>query len=71
MTKIYLLHHRLELPKHNNLRWHGEPSNYQKIVLRNAVQFLQSSKKVVPKRAQCKFSAQKSFRRECRVYSEK
>ena len=42
--KIYLLH-RLELPKHKNLWWHGEPSNYQKIVLRNAVQFLQSSKK--------------------------
>jgi hypothetical protein len=27
--------------------------------------------KVVPKGAQCKFSAQKSFRRECRAYSEK
>jgi late competence protein required for DNA uptake (superfamily II DNA/RNA helicase) len=68
--KIYLLH-RFELPKHKNLWWHGESSNYQKIVLRNAVQFLQSSKKVVPKGAQCKFSAQKSFRRECRAYSEK
>jgi hypothetical protein len=27
--------------------------------------------KVVPKGAQCKFSAQKSFQRECRAYSEK
>jgi predicted nucleotidyltransferase len=27
--------------------------------------------KVVPKVAQCKFSAQKSFQRECRAYSEK
>jgi hypothetical protein len=27
--------------------------------------------KVVPKGAQCKFSAQKSFLRECRAYSEK
>jgi hypothetical protein len=70
IMKIYLLH-RLELPKHNNLWWHGGPSNYQKFVLRNAVQLLRSSKKVVPKGAQCKFSAQKSFRRECRAYNEK
>jgi hypothetical protein len=27
--------------------------------------------KVVPKGAQCKFSAQKTFLRECRTYSEK
>jgi hypothetical protein len=27
--------------------------------------------KVVPKGAQCKFSAQKSLQRECRAYSEK
>jgi hypothetical protein len=27
--------------------------------------------KDVPKGAQCKFSAQKSFQRECRAYSEK
>jgi hypothetical protein len=27
--------------------------------------------KAVPKGAQCKFSAQKSFLRECRAYSEK
>jgi hypothetical protein len=27
--------------------------------------------KVIPKGAQCKFSAQKSFQRECRAYSEK
>ena len=44
IMKIYLLH-RLELPKHKNLWWHGEPSNYQQFVLRNAVQFLRSSKK--------------------------
>jgi hypothetical protein len=55
IMKIYLLH-RLKLPKHKNLWWQGGPSNYQK---------------VVPKGAQCKFSAQKSFRRECRAYSEK
>ncbi len=44
IMKIYLLH-RLELPKHKNLWWHGGPSNYQKFVLRNAVQFLRSTKK--------------------------
>ena len=44
IMKIYLLH-RLELPKHKNLWWHGGPSNYQKFVLRNAVQLLRSSKK--------------------------
>jgi hypothetical protein len=67
IMKTYLLH-RLELPKHKNLWWHEGPSNYQKFVLRNAVQFLRSS---IPKGAQCKFSAQKSFRRECRASSEK
>jgi hypothetical protein len=44
IMKIYLLH-RLEWSKHKNLWWHGGPSNYQKFVLRNAVQFLRSSKK--------------------------
>ena len=44
IMKIYLLH-RLELPKHKNLWWHRGPSNYQKFVLRNAVQLLRSSKK--------------------------
>jgi hypothetical protein len=44
IMKIYLLH-KLELPKHENSWWHGGPSNYQKFVLRNAVQFLRSSKK--------------------------
>jgi hypothetical protein len=44
IIKIYLLH-RFELPKHKNLWWHGGPSNYQKIVLRNTVQFLRNSKK--------------------------
>jgi hypothetical protein len=44
IIKIYLLH-RLELPKLKNLWWHGGPSNYQKFVLRNAVQFLQNNKK--------------------------
>ena len=29
------------------------------------------SQKAVPKGAQCKFSAPKSFQRECRAYSEK
>jgi hypothetical protein len=43
VMKIYLLH-RLKLPKHKNLRWQGEPSIYQKFVLRNAVQFLRSNK---------------------------
>jgi hypothetical protein len=52
IMKIYLLH-RLELPKHKNLWWHGGPSNYQKFVLRDAVQFIRSSKK--------------SFLRECSV----
>jgi hypothetical protein len=44
IMKIYLLH-RLELPKHKNLWWHGGPLNYQNFVLRNAVQFFRSSKK--------------------------
>ena len=44
IMKICLLH-RLELPKHKNLWWHGGPSNYQKFVLRDAVQFIRSSKK--------------------------
>jgi hypothetical protein len=44
IMKIYLLH-RLELPKHKNLWWHGGPSNYQNFVLRNTVQFFRSSKK--------------------------
>jgi hypothetical protein len=44
IIKIYLLH-RLELPKHKNLWWHGGPSNYQKFVLRNKVQFLRNNKK--------------------------
>jgi hypothetical protein len=44
IMKIYLLH-RLELSKHENLWWHGGPSNYQKFVLRNVVQFFRSSKK--------------------------
>jgi hypothetical protein len=44
IMKIYLLH-RLVLPKHKNLLWHEGPSNYQKFVLRNAVQFFRSSKK--------------------------
>jgi hypothetical protein len=43
-NKICLLH-RLKLPKHKNLWWQGGPSNYQKFVLRNTVQFLRSSKK--------------------------
>jgi ABC-type iron transport system FetAB permease component len=44
IMKIYILHW-LKLPKHKNLRWQGGPSIYQKFVLRNAVQFLRSSRK--------------------------
>jgi hypothetical protein len=44
ILKIYLLH-RLELPKHTNLWWHGGPLNYQKFVRRDTMQFIQSSKK--------------------------
>jgi hypothetical protein len=44
IMKIYLLH-RLELPKHTNLWWHEGPLNYQKLVLRDTVQFIRSSKK--------------------------
>jgi hypothetical protein len=44
IMKIYLLY-RLKLPKHKNFWGQEGPSNYQKIVLRNAVQFLRSSKK--------------------------
>jgi hypothetical protein len=44
IMKIYLLH-RLELPKHKNLWGHQGPSNYQKFVPKDAVQFIRSSKK--------------------------
>jgi hypothetical protein len=44
IMKIYLLH-MLKLPKHKNFWWQGGPSTYQKFVLRNALQFLRSSKK--------------------------
>jgi hypothetical protein len=70
IMKIYLLH-RLELPKHENSWWHGGPSNYQKICSKERSAISSKQQKVVPKGAQCKFSAQKSFRRECRAYSEK
>jgi hypothetical protein len=40
----------------------------QKSFLREcSVSFAEATKKVVPKGAQCKFSAQKSFQRECRA----
>jgi hypothetical protein len=70
IMKIYLLH-RLKLSKHKNLWWQGGPSNYQKFVLKERSAISSKQQKVVPKGAQCKFSAQKSFRRECRAYSEK
>ena len=44
IIKICLLH-RLELPKHTNLWWHEGPLYYQKLVLRDTVQFIRSSKK--------------------------
>ena len=61
--KIYLLH-RLKLPKHKNLWWQGGPSNYQKICSKERSVISSKQQKVVPKGAQCKFSAQKSFLRE-------
>jgi hypothetical protein len=44
IMKKYLLH-RLELRKHTNLWWHEGPLNYQKLVLRDTLQFIRSSKK--------------------------
>jgi hypothetical protein len=70
IMKIYLLH-RLKLPKHKNLRWQGGPSIYQKICSKERNTISSKQQKVVLKGAQCKFSAQKSFQRECRAYSEK
>jgi hypothetical protein len=35
--------------------------------MERSVSFAEATKKVVPKGAQCKFSAQKSFQRECRA----
>jgi hypothetical protein len=67
--KIYLLH-RLKLPKHKNLRWQGGPFDLSKIRSKERSTISSKQQKVVPKGAQCKFSAQKSFRRECRAYSE-
>jgi hypothetical protein len=44
----------------------------QKSFLREcSVSFAEATKKVVPKGAQCKFSAQKSFLRGCRTYTTK
>ena len=70
IMKIYLLH-RLKLLKHKNLWWQGGPSNYQKFILKERSVNSSKQQKVIPKGAQCKFSAQKSFLRECRAYSEK
>jgi hypothetical protein len=61
--KIYLLH-RLKLPKHKNLWWQGGPSNYQKFCSKERRVISSKQQKVVPKGAQCKFFAQKSFLRE-------
>jgi hypothetical protein len=63
IMKIYLLH-RLKLSKHKNLLWQGGPSNYQKFCSKERSIISLKQQKVVPKRAQCKFSAQKSFLRE-------
>jgi hypothetical protein len=57
------MHHRVQREKKKQ----GEP---QKTSLRGC-RARQSYKKAVPKGAQRKFSAQKSFQRECRAYSEK
>jgi hypothetical protein len=70
IMKIYLLH-RLKLLKLKSLWWQGGPSSYQKFILKEPSVNSSTQQKVVPKGAQCKFSAQKSFRRECRAYSEK
>ena len=70
IMKIYLLH-RLKLPKHKNLWWQGGPSNYRKFCSKERSVISSKQQKVVPKGAQCKFFAQKSFRRECRAYSKK
>ena len=70
IMKIYLLH-RLKLPKHKNLWWQGGPSNYQKFCSKERRVISSKQQKVVPKGAQSKFFVQKSFRRECRAYSEK
>ena len=68
--KIYLLH-RLKLLKLKILWWQGGPSNYQKFILKKRSVNSSMQQKVVPKGAQCKFFAQKSFRRECKAYIEK
>jgi hypothetical protein len=68
--RIYFLH-RPKLLKLKSLWWQGGPSNYQKIILKERSVNSSTQQKVIPKAAQCKFSAQKSFRRECRAYSEK
>jgi hypothetical protein len=41
--------------------------SYKKPFLRERIVSFAEATKVVPKRAQCKFSAQKSFQRECRA----
>jgi hypothetical protein len=42
-----------------------------KVLRRNVLQVIVEATKVVLKGTQHKFSAQKSFQRECRAYSEK
>jgi hypothetical protein len=70
---MYFLH-RLKLLKLKDLRG---PLNYQKFFEASKSRSkerrvsLLKSQKAVPKGAQCKFSAPKSFQRECRAYSEK
>jgi hypothetical protein len=81
-VKIYLLHRLTEskkLPKHKKsfLRecaakiYITSISEATKSCSMERSVSLPKLQKVVPKGAQCKFSAQKSLQRECRAYSEK
>jgi hypothetical protein len=57
------MHHRVQAKK--------EKTGRSSKVVPKGMQSMTKLQKVVPKGAQRKFSAQKSFLRECRAYSEK
>jgi hypothetical protein len=70
--KIYLLHRFTaseKLPKHESSVLRAR--DYRKKSFYGTQCKLPKLQKVVPKGAQCKLSAKKSFQRECRAYSEK
>jgi hypothetical protein len=82
IVKIYLLHRLTESKKSPKHKKSFLRERAAKICITSISEATKSRstersvslpklQKIVPKGAQCKFSAQKSFQRECRAYSEK